>query len=75
MPPLPIDGGTVEGRLEDLQGRFNVNNLILADGTTNPDAVKQDGELLRQTTTNARTGTSDNHNFICKTTHIRIPFG
>ena len=40
---LPIDDGigVVEGRLEDLQGRFNLNNLIFPDGTTNPDAVKQ----------------------------------
>lgn len=32
LPPLPIDGGTVVGRLEDLQGRFNLNNLVGADG-------------------------------------------
>jgi general secretion pathway protein K len=40
---LPIDDGigVVEGRLEDLQGLFNLNNLIFPDGTTNPDAVKQ----------------------------------
>ena len=41
LPPLPIDGGSVEGRIEDMQGRFNVNNLVNADGTTNPEAVKQ----------------------------------
>jgi general secretion pathway protein K len=41
LPPLPIDGGTVEGRLEDMQGRFNINNLANTDGTTNPEAVKQ----------------------------------
>jgi general secretion pathway protein K len=41
LPPLPIDGGSVEGRLEDLQGRFNINNLVTADGQTNPEAVKQ----------------------------------
>jgi general secretion pathway protein K len=41
LPPLPIDGGTVEGRLEDMQGRFNINNLVNTDGTTNPEAVKQ----------------------------------
>ena len=41
LPPLPIDGGSVEGRLEDMQGRFNINNLVNADGTTNPEAVKQ----------------------------------
>ena len=32
IPPLPIDSeavqGSIYGRLEDLQGRFNVNNLI-----------------------------------------------
>lgn len=41
LPPLPIEGGTVEGRLEDQQGRFNLNNLVFPDGTTNPEAVKQ----------------------------------
>jgi general secretion pathway protein K len=46
LPPLPIDGGTVEGRLEDLQGLFNINNLTHADGTTNPDAVKQLERIL-----------------------------
>ena len=28
LPPLPVDGGTITGKLEDLQGRFNLNNLI-----------------------------------------------
>ncbi len=46
LPPLPIDGGTVEGRLEDLQGRFNLNNLVNADGTTNPVAVQQLERML-----------------------------
>jgi general secretion pathway protein K len=43
MPPLPIDEGvgTVEGRLEDMQGRFNLNNLVFADGTANPRAIEQ----------------------------------
>jgi general secretion pathway protein K len=41
LPPLPIEGGTVEGRLEDLQGRFNLNNLVNTDGTTNEQAVQQ----------------------------------
>ncbi len=35
LPPLPVDGGTIIGKLEDLQGRFNLNNLIKADGTEN----------------------------------------
>jgi len=35
LPPVPIEGGTVEGRLEDMQGRFNLNNLVKSDGTKN----------------------------------------
>jgi general secretion pathway protein K len=27
LPPLPVEGGQVSGKLEDLQGRFNINNL------------------------------------------------
>lgn len=47
LPPLPIDGGgTVEGRLEDLQGRFNLNNLVKADGTVDEEVQKQLERLL-----------------------------
>lgn len=49
MPPaLPIDEGigTVQGRLEDLQGRFNLNNLVFADGTPNEKAIKQLERIL-----------------------------
>ena len=49
MPPLPIDEGigTVEGRLEDLQGRFNLNSLVNAmDGTPNEDAIAQLERIL-----------------------------
>ena len=47
LPPLPIDGGgIVEGRLEDLQGRFNVNNLVTPEGATNEAAVKQLERIL-----------------------------
>jgi general secretion pathway protein K len=46
LPPLPIEGGTVAGRLEDLQGRFNLNNLVFTDGTTNPAGVKQLERIL-----------------------------
>jgi general secretion pathway protein K len=28
LPPLPIDGGYINGRLEDLQGRFNLNSVL-----------------------------------------------
>lgn len=31
VPPTVIDGGELVGRLEDLQGRFNLNNLVVDD--------------------------------------------
>lgn len=34
LPPIPVEGGTIQGKIEDLQGRFNLNNLIKA---SNPD--------------------------------------
>lgn len=46
LPPLPIDGGDVFGRVEDLQGRFNVNNLIGAGGDVDEAALEQFQRLL-----------------------------
>jgi general secretion pathway protein K len=46
LPPLPVDGGTIVGKLEDLQGRFNLNNLIARDGTENQLARKEFERLL-----------------------------
>jgi general secretion pathway protein K len=46
LPALPIDGGEIFGSIEDLQGRFNVNNLIDADGDVDPLAVEQFQRLL-----------------------------
>ena len=46
LPPLPVDGGTIQGKLEDLQGRFNLNNLINERGLPDPLAVKQFERLL-----------------------------
>jgi general secretion pathway protein K len=34
LPALPVQGGSITGRIEDLQGRFNINNLLKAE--TNP---------------------------------------
>lgn len=47
LPPLPIDGGYVEGLVEDMQGRFNINNLTSAQGTVNTEALEQFQRLLR----------------------------
>jgi general secretion pathway protein K len=47
LPPLPLDDeGTVEGRLEDMQGRFNLNNLRTPEGLTNEVAVAQLERIL-----------------------------
>ena len=32
LPPLPVDGGQIQGKLEDLQGRFNINNVANPNG-------------------------------------------
>ncbi len=46
LPPLPVDGGTIVGRLQDLQARFNLNNLIGADGKESQLARQQFERLL-----------------------------
>jgi general secretion pathway protein K len=46
LPPLPVDGGTIVGKLEDLQGRFNLNNLIKPNGAQNDLARRQFERLL-----------------------------
>lgn len=52
IPPIPLDDGEVQGQLEDMQGRFNLNNLVMAEPQSNklvrnPVAVKQFERLLR----------------------------
>lgn len=44
--PLPIEGGQIQGRIEDLNGRFNLNNLITAAGESDPDAIESFRRLL-----------------------------
>lgn len=46
IEPLPIDGGFIKGHLEDLQGRFNLNNLIASDGSEDELARAQFERLL-----------------------------
>ena len=49
LPPIPVEGGFVNGRIEDLQGRFNVNNLVGNQGgvdTVQLDYYKRLLELL-----------------------------
>ena len=46
LPGLPIDGGEVTGTIEDLQGRFNVNNLIDDNGEVVPESLERFRGLL-----------------------------
>lgn len=48
LPPLPVDGGQIIGRLEDEQGLFNLNNLVSTDGRVNEDALAFFERLLMQ---------------------------
>ncbi|OYY57008.1 MAG: hypothetical protein B7Y53_00565, partial [Halothiobacillus sp. 28-55-5] len=44
---IPIDGATISVRITDLQGRFNLNNLITVEGKVNVLAQERFQNLLR----------------------------
>jgi len=44
---LPFDGGTVRGKITDLQGRFNLNNLLVG-GAKDQQTLDFFGRLLEQ---------------------------
>jgi len=50
LPGLPVDNdsvqGAVAGKIEDLQGRFNVNNLLDSNGDVDKDVLEQFQRLL-----------------------------
>lgn len=46
IPPIPIDGGEIEGQLEDLQGRFNLNNLVDQNGVRDEVVIEEFRQLL-----------------------------
>lgn len=46
LPPLPIDGGSLQGGIEDQQGRFNLNNLVDVNGELNQVGLDQFRRLL-----------------------------
>jgi len=47
LPPLPIEGGSLSGRLTDLQGRFNLNNLVNNSGKLDAQSLGQFQTLLQ----------------------------
>jgi general secretion pathway protein K len=46
IPAIPIEGGSVDGFIEDLQGRFNLNNLVTPNGGQDPIVVEHFRRLL-----------------------------
>ena len=46
LPGLPIDGGELFGQLEDMQGKFNINNLIGQNGEVHQESLEQFTRLL-----------------------------
>jgi general secretion pathway protein K len=49
IPPIPVEGGEVAGQVEDMQGRFNLNNLVKFENGTlvrNDAAVERFKNLL-----------------------------
>ena len=37
LPPLPVEGGAIQGRIVDAQGLFNLNNLVRNNVPSQPD--------------------------------------
>ena len=46
LPPLPVEGGEVRGALEDMQGRFNLNNLLGDNRKPDPANLARFRKLL-----------------------------
>ncbi len=47
LPPIEVEGGRVAGQIEDLQGRFNLNNLVKEQQPSSLD-LERFRRLLRQ---------------------------
>jgi general secretion pathway protein K len=43
--PVPVEGGSIGGRIEDLQGRFNLNSLVVT-GKAEPKALERFRRLI-----------------------------
>jgi len=49
QPPVSVvEGGSITGRILDLQGRFNLNNLVDSNGAADQDAIARYKRLLRR---------------------------
>lgn len=48
IPPVPIDNASIEGCVVDMQGRFNLNNLVDLEGNVLPAYSVQFRRLLQE---------------------------
>ncbi len=48
LPPTVVEGGSVAGSVEDMQGRFNLNNLVDGSNKMDPAQVKAFQTVLAQ---------------------------
>ena len=48
IPPIPVDNATLQGCIVDMQGHFNLNNVIDGEGNAAPVYVEQLKRLLGQ---------------------------
>ena len=48
MPPFPVEDGSVSGKLLDESGKFNLNNLVKADGKVDDSARHWFEKLLQR---------------------------
>jgi len=46
LPVFPIEGGEVFGNIQDLQGRFNINNLVSQNGEVDEASLEQFRRML-----------------------------
>jgi len=40
LPPMPLDNGQLSGHIEDMQGRFNLNNLLIDDKVSTEELAR-----------------------------------
>ena len=48
LPPVPVDDAVLSGCIVDMQGRFNLNNLVNAEGVAEEAYVQQFTRLLQE---------------------------
>ncbi len=51
LPPTIVEGGLIGGSIEDMQGYFNLNNLVDSKGKIDPVQIKAFQSILEQVST------------------------